>query len=134
MPSWSFKNLLSAAFLLIRHIHIAQVILHFVYCKNFMPKPCFQFPLETWILSFVINKYLKALETDQKSNIDFIWFSPGSFHLVSSKIQISKKCNFSKFGSSRNIQSGLRQIPNLAHICIQDWKNMKITISKIGST
>ena len=60
------------------------------------------------------------------------------FHLEVSWSQVKSKFRKSAISpslvKSRNIQSGLRQIPNLAHICIQDWKNMKITISKIGST
>lgn len=78
--------------------------------------------------------YLKTLKNQsyttftgkkcEKSNPVFTWFSR--------KNQVWRKCNFPKFGLSRNIQWGLRQIPSLAHLYSQDWKKKEIAISRRG--
>ena len=54
--------------------------------------------------------------------LDISWFSR--------KNQVWRKCNFPKFGLSRNIRWGLRQIPSLAHLYSQDWKKIQERINK----
>jgi len=67
-----------------------------------------------------------------KNPIHILLGFPLEISRFSSKIQVWRNCNFPKFGLSRNIQFGLTQIPNLAQIFIQDWKNRKIAISRKG--
>ena len=44
-------------------VHIAQVILHLVYRKHFVPKPCLKFPLEN------LQDTQEKLETMEMQNI-----------------------------------------------------------------
>ena len=83
-------------------------------------------------VNFIYEVFLLNTGKNVKNPIQFLLGFRLDISCFSRKNQVWRKCNFPKFGLSRNIQWGLRQIPSLAHLYSQDWKKKEIAISRRG--
>lgn len=83
-------------------------------------------------INFIYEVFLLNTGKNVKNPIQFLLGFRLDISCFSRKNQVWRKCNFPKFGLSRNIQWGLRQIPSLAHLYSQDWTKKEIAISRRG--